>query len=90
MPIAESFVDDLRAVEIDHPKLGATDAYELVMTRLEQMSEGRDVFEPFAGPLEDRNGNVVYEDGYVPTIDDLVGLEFAVPGVVGPWDNEPE
>ena len=23
-------------------------------------------------------------------IEDLVGLEFAVPGVVGPWDNEPQ
>lgn len=90
VPIAEGFVDELQAVEIDHPEFGAISVYDLVMRRLEQMREGRDVFEPFAGPLEDRNGNLVYEEGYLPTIEDLVGLEFAVPGVVGPWDNEPQ
>ncbi len=90
VPIAEGFVDELQAVEIDHPEFGAISVYDLVMRRLEQMSEGRETFEPFAGPLEDRNGNLVYEEGYLPTIEDLVGLEFAVPGVVGPWDNEPQ
>ena len=90
VPVAEHFIDDLRAVELDHPEFGAINVYDLVMERLAQMSEGREVFEPFAGPLEDRNGNLVYEEGYVPTIEDLVGLEFAVPGVVGAWDNEPE
>lgn len=90
VPIAEGFVDDLQAVEIDHPEFGAISVYDLVMRRLEQMREGRETFEPFAGPLEDRNGNLVYEDGYLPTIEDLVGLEFAAPGVVGPWDNEPQ
>ena len=90
VPIAEAFVDDLKAVRIDHPEFGSISVYDLVMRRRDQMSEGREAFDPFAGPLEDRNGNLVYEEGYLPTIADLVGLEFAVPGVVGPWDNEPQ
>jgi len=89
VPIANGFVDELTWFEIDHPELGATNAYDLVMTRLEQMSESRETFDPFAGPLLDRNGAEVYPAGYLPSIGDLVGLEYAVPGVVGPWDNEP-
>ena len=90
VPVAESFVDDLRDVVIDHPEFGEIDVYELVLERRDQMAQGRDVFEPFMGPLEDRNGTLVYEDGYMPTLGDLLSMEFAVPGVVGPWDNEPQ
>lgn len=90
VPVAEGYVDDLEAVVIDHPEFGSINVYDLVLTRLDQMTEGRDVFDPFAGPLVDRNGNEVYADGYLPTFGDLVSLEYAVPGVVGPWDNEPQ
>jgi len=90
VPVAPAFIDDLEAVVLDHPEFGEIDVYDLVLRRNAQMTEGREVFDPFAGPLVDRNGNEVYAEGYLPTIDDLVGLEFAVPGVVGPWDNEPE
>lgn len=90
VPIAEGFIDELQAAEIDHPEFGTISAYDLVMTRLAEMTEGRTVFEPFAGPLENRNGTVVYEEGYVPSLGELISLEYAVPGVVGPWDNEPE
>ncbi|MDR9390689.1 MAG: BMP family ABC transporter substrate-binding protein [Trueperaceae bacterium] len=90
VPVADGFVDDLRDVVIDHPEFGEIDVYELVLERRDQMAQGRDVFEPFMGPLEDRNGNLVYEDGYLPTLGDLLSMEFAAPGVVGPWDNEPQ
>ncbi len=90
VPVAEGYVDDLEAVVIDHPEFGAINAYDLVLRRLAQMTESRESFDPFLGPLVDRNGNEVYADGYLPTIGDLVSMEFAVPGVVGPWDNEPQ
>lgn len=89
VPVADAFVDDLQAVVIDHPEFGSIDVYDLVLRRLAQMTEGRTVFEPFAGPLVDRNGNEVYADGYLPTLEELISLEYAVPGVVGAWDNEP-
>jgi len=90
VPIAEDFIPDLQAVELDHPEFGAISVHDLTMERLAQMSEGRTVFEPFAGPMVDRNGNEVYAEGYVPTTSDLVGMEWAAPGVMGAWDNEPE
>ncbi|MEX2501696.1 MAG: BMP family ABC transporter substrate-binding protein [Trueperaceae bacterium] len=87
--VADGWVEPLQQATVTDEELGEISVYDLVMHRLDQMVEGREVFEPFAGPLHDRNGNLVYEDGYLPTIADLVGLEFAVEGVVGPWDNEP-
>jgi simple sugar transport system substrate-binding protein len=89
VPIAEDFIPELQEVEVDHPEFGTISVYDLTLERLAQMSEGREVFEPFAGPMVDRNGNEVYAEGYVPTIEDLVGMEWAAPGVMGAWDNEP-
>jgi simple sugar transport system substrate-binding protein len=90
VPIAEDFIPELQAVGLDHPEFGTISVYDLTMERRAQMTEGRTVFEPFAGPMVDRNGNEVYAEGYVPTIPDLVGMEWAAPGVMGAWDNEPE
>jgi simple sugar transport system substrate-binding protein len=90
VPVAEPFVDDLRDVQIDHPEFGEIDAFELVMERNAQMERGREVFDPFEGPIRDRNGNLVYEEGHLPSIDELLGIEWAAENVVGPWDNEPQ
>jgi len=38
---------------------------------------------PFAGPVKDQAGNIVYEDGYIPTIDELESMDFFVEGVIG-------
>jgi simple sugar transport system substrate-binding protein len=88
--IAEAFVEPLENVTVDHPELGEVSVVELVMDRHDKMVEGRDVYDPFLGPVVDRNGNEVYEGGYLPTIGDLTTLEWAAPGVVGAWDNEPQ
>jgi simple sugar transport system substrate-binding protein len=88
--IAEAFVEPLENVTVDHPELGEVSVVELVMDRHDKMVEGRDVYDPFLGPVVDRNGNEVYEAGYLPTIGDLTTLEWAAPGVVGAWDNEPQ
>ena len=90
VPIAPPFVEELQAATVDHEEFGEISVYDLVMRRLEQMKEGREVFDPFTGPLVDRNGNLVYEEGETPSIPELLGVEWAAPTVVGPWDNEPE
>ncbi len=87
--VAEPWLETLQEAIVVDEELGEISVHDLVLHRHDQMVEGREVYEPFAGPLFDRNGNLVYEDGYLPTIEDLVSMEFAVPGVVGPWDNEP-
>ena len=42
-------------------KLG--DTYDLVETRLEQMKDPQVTFDPFTGPMRDRNGKLFLKDG---------------------------
>ena len=42
---------------------------------------------PFVGPVLDQDGNVVYEEGYVPTYDELDVMSFFVDGVIGNLAN---
>ena len=60
-----------------------------MFARLEQMSTTEPAYEPFTGPLSDRKGTVVYEEGQVATIPELLGLQWAAANVVGPWPEEP-
>lgn len=89
VPVAEPFAGELQETMIQHDEFGEISVYDLVMRRRDQMREGREVFDPFTGPLRDRNGNLVYEEGETPTIEELLGVEWAAENVVGPWDNEP-
>lgn len=38
---------------------------------------------PFAGPVKDQSGNIVIEDGAIPTVDELEASDFLVEGVIG-------
>jgi len=68
-------------------KLGKT--YDLVMTRLDQMQNQQMVFDPFTGPIRDRKGKLIIRDGERADYAHLLTIEWAAPGVVGPWPNEP-
>ena len=89
MVINPVYEDRLRAAVLDHPEFGEISVYDLVFARLEQMSTTEPAYEPFTGPLSDRKGNVVYEEGQVATILELLGLQWAAENVVGPWPEEP-
>jgi simple sugar transport system substrate-binding protein len=89
MVINPVYEDQLRAAVLDHPEFGEISVYDLVFARLEQMSATEPAYEPFTGPLSDRKGNVVYEEGQVATILELLGLQWAAENVVGPWPEEP-
>ena len=89
MVINPVYEDQLRAAVLDHPEFGEISVYDLVFARLEQMSTTEPAYEPFTGPLSDRKGNVVYEEGQVATIPELLGLQWAAANVVGPWPEEP-
>ena len=89
MVINPVYEDQLRAAVLDHPEFGEISVYDLVFARLEQMSTTEPAYEPFTGPLSDRKGNVVYEEGQVATIPELLGLQWAAENVVGPWPEEP-
>jgi basic membrane protein A and related proteins len=89
MLINPVYEDQLRAAVLDHPDFGEISVYDLVERRLEQMSVLPAEFEPFTGPLRDRQGNLVYADGVSATTGELLGMEWAAENVRGPWDGEP-
>lgn len=90
MMINPVFEDDLKAYIIDHPAFGKISAYDLVMTRYNQIADPGITFDPFQGPVYDRNGNLRVPEGMWLSTDSLITMEWAVEGVVGPWPGEPE
>ena len=83
------FEDALKAKVVDHPEFGEISVYDLHNRRLEGMSAAPVAFDPFTGPLEDRQGNLVVPEGETMTQAELTTMEWAAPGVVGSWPNEP-
>jgi basic membrane protein A and related proteins len=79
------FVEALKAKMV-----GKVNAYSLIMTRLAQMSKAKPNFDPFSGPIKDRKGVVRVAAGKTLNPGELTSLEWAAPGVVGQWENEPK
>ncbi len=73
---------------------GSRPVYDLVMDRLTQMStldaKGQPLFDPFTGPLRDRRGVLRIPTGQRATYQQLMTMEWAAQGIVGPWENEPK
>jgi simple sugar transport system substrate-binding protein len=64
-------VDALKAKMVASKDFGDISLYDLVMRRYEQMAQGREVFDPFTGPIKDMDGNVVIPAGEVASIKHL-------------------
>jgi simple sugar transport system substrate-binding protein len=90
IPINPAYEAALKAKVINHAEFGEISVYDLVLKRIEQMTAGRDTFDPFTGPIVDRKGNEIYAAGQVGTIGELMSLEWAAANVIGDWANEPE
>ncbi|UCF10246.1 MAG: BMP family ABC transporter substrate-binding protein [Candidatus Bipolaricaulota bacterium] len=84
------FVDDLEAYMIDDPTFGTISAYDLHNIRLAQFSDPGVTFDPFQGPIVDRQGVEQVPAGMWLSVDALITMEWAASNVVGPWPNEPE
>ncbi|HCY84649.1 MAG TPA: BMP family ABC transporter substrate-binding protein [Desulfobacteraceae bacterium] len=82
-PVNPKFVPALKAAMIDSPEFGKISAYDLVMKRYEQMKQGREVFEPFTGPIKDNKGNLKIKAGEKASIGDLMSIMYYVDGVNG-------
>ncbi len=83
------FVSRLKSVTVKTEDLGTLSVYDLVQRRLAQMSKNPMAFDPFAGPIKDRKGVVRVPAGHTMTVAELTSMEWAAPGVVGPWPGEP-
>ena len=81
--INPKFVDDLKAVSVDTTDLGKISAYDLVMKRYQQMKQGPDVFDPFAGPIFDNTGKEQVQKGARASKGELLSIMYYVDNVVG-------
>ncbi len=89
MVINPAWEDELKAVTIDDPMMGTISVYDLVMTRLQQMSDPGVTFDPFQGPVYDRKGTLRVPAGCILSFHQLTTMQWAVEGIVGPWPDEP-
>jgi basic membrane protein A len=64
--------------------------YDRVMTLLADMKKPKPTFDPYTGPISDRNGVVRVPAGKVSSIADLNSMSWVAPGVVGAVADEPK
>ena len=83
VPINPKFEAPLKAKKVTDPVFGEISVYDLVMKRLEQMSEETVLFDPFTGPIKDQTGKVRIEAGRRATHDELWTIDWFVDNVVG-------
>ena len=83
VPINPKFVPILKEKKINHPEFGEISIYDLVMKRLEQMSEPTVIFDPFTGPIYDQDGNLRIPPGQRASHDELWTINWFVDNVVG-------
>jgi len=82
-PINSKFVDPLKKVTVETKDLGKLSVYDLVMKRYAQMQQGRETFDPFAGPIKDNKGNEKIAAGAMGTKQQLLSIDYYVDNIVG-------
>jgi basic membrane protein A len=78
--INPKFVDALRAVSVTDPLLGQMSVYDLVMKRVEQMTDPAMLFDPFTGPINDQDGNTRVAAYQRLSLGELVSMDWFVEG----------
>jgi len=82
-PINPKFEDALKAVEISDPMLGELSVYDLLMKRIDQMTDPAMLFDPFTGPINDQDGVERVAAGHRMSIGELLVMDWLVEGNVG-------
>lgn len=90
MPINPLYVEKLKSVSVTTDKWGKISVYDLILRRQAQMTVKPMQFDPFTGPIKDRNGVTRVAAGHTMNVGELTSMEWAAPCVVGPWPNEPK
>lgn len=89
-PINPLFVPRLKAAMVKTKEFGTISVYNLINRRTAQMSRTPVAFDPFTGPIKDRKGVLRVPAGHTLTPGELTTMEWAAPGIVGPWPGEPK
>ncbi|MCS7112819.1 MAG: BMP family ABC transporter substrate-binding protein [Candidatus Bathyarchaeota archaeon] len=82
VPINPKFIPILKGKYMDHPEFGRISIYDLVMKRLEQMSEDTVIFDPFTGPIYDNKGSLKVKPGRRMTHDELWTIDWFVDNII--------
>ncbi len=83
IPINPKFESIFEGQKIIDPLLGKISVYDLVMKRIEQMSEVRVLFDPFTGLIKDQEGKVRIEAGQRASYEELWLMDWFVESIVG-------
>ena len=89
MVVNPAYIDALKENWINDPELGLINAYDLILKRIEQMSDLNPEFEPFTGPIKDCAGNEIYAAGQKATIGEMMGIQWAAENINGAWSGGP-
>ncbi len=81
--INPKFEDALKAVQITDAMLGELSVYDLVMKRVEQMTDPAMLFDPFTGPINDQDGVERVAAGHRMSLGELLIMDWFVEGNVG-------
>ncbi len=89
MPINPKYVDALKKAQMT---VGGkqVSVYDRITELLKDMSSSKPTFDPFTGPIQDRNGVSRVPGGKVMTVQELTEMQWVAPGVVGPVADEPK
>ncbi len=84
-PINPKFANALKAVKVTDDLLGEISVYDLVMKRIEQMTQTSVAFDPFTGPIYDQNNILKFRAGERASYASLYGpdMNWFVKGVIG-------
>src|SRR6185295_9887062 len=89
MPINPKYVGALKKAQMT---VGGKQVavYDRVMELLKDMQSPSPKFDPFDGPIKDRNGVERVPAGRHMTVEELGSMQWVAPGVVGPVADEPK
>jgi len=89
MPINPKYADALKkaTMTVNGKKMSV---YDRVMELLKDMSSPNPKFDPFTGPIKDRNGVLRIPAGKRASVAELTSMQWVAPGVVGQVADEPK
>ena len=87
--INSKYVDTLKSITTESKDFGTISIYDLVMKRYDQMKLGRDVFDPFTGPIKDQESNITVPEGEIASIGHLFAdMMYQVDNFVTPLPQQ--
>lgn len=83
IPINPKFISIFQRQKIADPLLGEMSVYDLIIKRIEQMSEATILFDPFTGPIKDQEGKVRIKPVLRANYQELWLMDWFVENIVG-------